>query len=178
MEEPMSKPPTVTTSQLLLRAPEPSDVEPLFEIQGDTDAMRYTYSAPSPEATADYLARYAARFDEDGFAPWTAVLRSEDRVVGWGGLNRDPVQPHWGVEVAYFIHPGYWRRGLAGEIVTASLELASKLGLREVLAFTRPTNIASRAVLFKTGFRYVRYVPEIERDQYVVDCTGYLTRAP
>jgi RimJ/RimL family protein N-acetyltransferase len=163
----MSIPPEVTTPRLLLRAPEPADVDPLFEIQGNADAMRHTYVAPSRDASAEYLARYAARASLDGFAPWTAVLRDEARVVGWGGLNRDPKEPHWGVEVAYFIHPSHWGRGLASELVIASLELASALGLREVFGFTRPANLASRAVLLKTGFRFVGYVHELERDRYV-----------
>lgn len=157
----------MATARLLLRAPEPADVTPLFEIQGDAEAMRHTYVAPSAQATAEYLARYAARFAEDGFAPWTAVLRDEARIVGWGGLNRDPAEPHWGVEVAYFLHSSYWGRGLATELVRASLELAAKLGLPEVVGFTRPANLASRAVLRKTGFRYVGHVPALERDQYV-----------
>lgn len=121
------------------------------------------------EATAAYLDAYSARFAEDGFAPWVAVLHAERRVVGWGGLNRDPKEPHWGVEVAYFIHRSYWGRGLAGELVQASLGLAFRdLGLPEVFAFTRPANHASGRVLGKAGFNFLRHVPELERDQYVV----------
>lgn len=165
----MQTPPTLRTSRLVLRAPEPADVDALFEIQGDPEAMRHTYVAPDRDATARYLERYAARFVEDGFAPWTVVLVSEARVVGWGGLNRDPDAPHWGTEVAYFIHPGYQGRGLATELVRASLELAfERLGLAEVGAFTRPENAASRRVLEKTGFAFVRHVSELERDQYAV----------
>jgi RimJ/RimL family protein N-acetyltransferase len=162
-------PPTVETCRLLLRAPTAADVDPLFEIQGDPRAMQFTFCAPDREATAERIAAYAARFAEDGFAPWTAVLRAEDRVAGWGGLNRDPEAPEWGPEVAYFIHPAYWGRGLATELVTASLDLAfRRLGLAEVGAFTKPENGASARVLRKTGFSFVRYVPELGRDQFAV----------
>ena len=157
------------TRQLFLRAPESADVDALFAIQGDAEAMRHTYLAPERDATARYLEAYAARFPEDGFAPWTAVLEREDRVVGWGGLNRDPKAPHWGTEVSYFIHRSYWGRGLATELVHASLRLAFRdLGLSEILAFTRPANHGSRRVLEKAGFAFERYVPELERDQYGV----------
>jgi len=78
----MIGPPTRRTSRLLLRAPERTDVDSLFAIQGDPEAMRYTYCSPSREATATRLEEYAARFAEDGFAPWIAVLAAEDRVVG------------------------------------------------------------------------------------------------
>jgi ribosomal-protein-alanine N-acetyltransferase len=131
--------------------------------------MRHTYIAPDREATAAYLDAYSARFAEDGFSPWVAVLREERRLVGWGGLNRDPKEPDWGVEVAYFIHRFYWGRGLASELVQASLALAFRdLGLPEVIAFTRPANHTSSRVLIKAGFIFLRHVPELERDQYVV----------
>jgi len=99
-------PPTVRTPRLLLRAPEPADVEALFAIQSDAEAMRHTRVARDREGTARLLEAHAARFPEDGFAPWTAVLRSEGCVVGWGGLLRDPEVPQWGPEVAYFLHRG------------------------------------------------------------------------
>lgn len=131
--------------------------------------MRHTYVAPDREATAAHLDAYSARFAEDGFSPWVAVVREERRVIGWGGLNRDPKEPHWGVEVAYFIHRSYWGRGLASELVQASLALAFRdLRLPEVIAFTRPANHASRRVLMKAGFSFRRHAPELERDQYAV----------
>lgn len=163
----MPGPPTLETRRLLLRAPRAADVDALFEIQGDPAAMRFSYCAPSREDTARYLQAYAARFDEDGFAPWTVACRDDERVVGWGGLNRDPKAPHWGTEVAYFFHPDCWGRGLATELVTAALAHAfGELGLSEVGAFTMPANRASARVLEKTGFVRVGYVRELERDRF------------
>ncbi len=165
----MPGPPTRRTSRLLLRAPEPADAEALFAIQGNPEAMRHTYRAPSLEATAAHLESYAARYAEDGFAPWTAVLTAEDRVVGWGGLNKDPNAPEWGVEVAYYIDRAYWGRGLATELVRESLTLAfGDLGLDTVGAFAKPENVASVRVLLKAGFTRVRFVPELERDEYQI----------
>ena len=144
----MTKPPTRHTPRLLLRAPEPADVDSLFAIQGDSEAMRYTFCAPSREATAAHIVSYAARFAEDGFAPWTVVLEAEQRVVGWGGLNKDPSAPEWGVEVAYYLNPAYWGRGLATELVHESLVLAfDELGLEDVgrLREARERRLGSRA---------------------------------
>lgn len=163
----MTGPPTRRTPRLLLRAPEPADIDPLFAIEGNPEAMRYTFCAPSSEATMAHIHSYAARFVEDGFAPWTAVLASEERVVGWGGLNKDPKEPWWGVEVAYYFDPAYWGRGLATELVRESLALAfDDLGLDHVGAFAKPENAASVRVLIKNGFELVRFVPELERDEY------------
>ena len=163
----MSGPPTIETPQVLLRAPEPGDIDALFEIQRDAHVMRHTFIARDRAATEQFVSSHADRFDEDGFAPWTATLKSEGVVVGWGGLNKDPIAPEWGPEVAYFIHPAYHGRGLATEIVHAALGLGfDVLALPEIYAFTRPANVGSRRVLAKTGFTCVGYVPELERDRY------------
>jgi RimJ/RimL family protein N-acetyltransferase len=170
----VSKPPTRETHQLLLRAPEPADIDALFEIQGNDAAMRFTYCAPDRAATASFIDAHAARFDEDGFAPWTALLRGDGRIVGWGGLNRDPDMPQWGVEVTYFVHADYWGRGLATEIVAASLEHAfGDLSLREVLAFARPANHASVRVLAKAGFSRTRFVADLQRDEFRISSSRW-----
>jgi ribosomal-protein-alanine N-acetyltransferase len=173
----LTKPPTRRTARLLLRAPEPSDVDPLFAIQGDAEAMKFTYCAPSRDATAVRLEEYAARFAEDGFAPWTVVLAAEDRIVGWGGLNKDPGEPEWGTEVAYYFDPAYWGRGLASELVRESLALAFDdldLDLDYVGAFTMPENAPSARVLLKTGFEQIRFIPELERDEYRISNDSWM----
>ena len=174
----MSGPPTRRTLRLLLRAPEPADAEALFAIQGDSEAMQHTHCSPSLEATAAHLESYAARFAEDGFAPWTAVLDAEDRIIGWGGLNKDPNAPEWGVEVAYYIDRAYWGRGLATELVRESLTHAfGDLGLDFVGAFAKPENAASVRVLLKAGFERVRFVPELERDEYRISSDLWSTQS-
>jgi [ribosomal protein S5]-alanine N-acetyltransferase len=155
------------TARLRLRAPEEADVDAVFAIQGDGAAMRFTYCAEDRAATAAFLRAHADRFAVDGFAPWLAILAEEDRVVGWGGLIKDPKEPHWGVEVAYFLDRAVWGRGLASEIVAAALDHAfADLRLPEVGAFVRPANRASVRVLEKAGFARTGYVPELERDAY------------
>ncbi len=38
----------------------------------------------------------------------------------------------------------------------AILDIATKLGIRDLVAFTLPTNLGSRGVMEKAGFRYER----------------------
>ena len=165
----MSAPPIVCTRQLRLRPTRDDDVDALYAIHGDRQAMRYTWWAPDREALVSRLAAYAARHASDGFSPWTAELRAGGPVVGWGGLCVDPFEPVWGPEVIYMIHPGHWGCGLASEIVGASLAWAfGELRLPRVGAFARPENLGSLRVLAKSGFALMGYVPELERNQYVV----------
>lgn len=155
------------TERLTLREFRDSDVDPLYEIQGNRHHMRFTFWAESRDACEMWLRRYASSRALNGFAPWTVMLRSEERVIGWGGLNIDPTTPGWGPEVTYFIHPTYAGRGLATEVVTASLGHGfADLALPQISAFTRPENRASARVLEKCGFRFLRYEPALQRDHY------------
>lgn len=158
------------TKRLLLREFEVSDVDPLFEIQGNLEWMKHTVATKSREECADWLGRYAASAPVNGFAPWTAVHREDHCVVGWGGLNIDPLDTRWGVEISYFMHPGYAGQGLATELVLEALRCANdELGLESVGAFAMPQNTGSVRVLLKAGFRLVGFERELERDYFVID---------
>ena len=161
--------PVFYTLRLVLRPFRDSDLDSLYEIQGNRDHMRFTFWAESRAACEIWLRRYEGLRDVNGFAPWTIVHRAEERVIGWGGLNIDPNAPGWGTEVSYFIHPSYEGRGFATEIVWASLRHGfADLSLQEIGAFARPENQPSIRVLEKCGFKFLRYEPALERNHYVV----------
>lgn len=167
--------PEVHTSRLVLREFRDSDVDPLYEIQGNRDHMRFTFWAESRAACESWLRRYADARQANGFAPWTIVHRPEGRVIGWGGLNIDSSAPEWGTEVSYFIHPDYQGRGFATEVVQCSLRHGSKeLGLSQIGAFTMPQNHASAQVLKKCGFKFLRYEPALERNHYELQRADWL----
>jgi ribosomal-protein-alanine N-acetyltransferase len=84
------------TDRLILREFGDSDVAPLYEIQGDRERMQLTFWAESRAASEAWLRRHANARRVNGFAPWTIVHRSDQRVIGWGGLNVDPFAPGWG----------------------------------------------------------------------------------
>lgn len=155
------------TTHLVLREFKDSDVDPLYEIQGNRDYMRFTYCAESRAACESWLRRYAESRRANGFAPWTIVLRSDDRVIGWGGLSIDPAAPEWGPEVSYFIHRAYKGRGFATELLRCSLRHGfNDLRLRQIGAFAMPENEASIRVLTKCGFKFLRYEPTLLRNHY------------
>jgi [ribosomal protein S5]-alanine N-acetyltransferase len=158
------------TRHLVLREFRDSDVDPLYEIQGNRDYMRFTFCAESRAACESWLRRYAQSRRVNGFAPWTIVLRSTGRVIGWGGLNIDPQAPEWGPEVGYFIHPACQGRGFASELVRCSLRHGfNDLQLKRIGAFARPENEASIRVLAKCGLKILRYEPALLRNHYELE---------
>lgn len=162
-------PTTIETPRLVLRPFDDTDIDDLFRIQGNPDAMRYTFCPTSRSEAEQRLRAYAALEKELGFVPWTVVLRAEARIIGWGGLTIDPFDPGWGVEIVYFFDPTYWGQGYATELVQASLEHGfAGHGLPEIGAFAHPHNAASIHILEKCGFRYGSYEPLLTRNRYAI----------
>jgi ribosomal-protein-alanine N-acetyltransferase len=152
---------------LILRRPRLADVPALFEFLGDPAAMQHTHLDTSLRDCRRRVAAHDWQRRRDGYGPWTVIARAEGRIIGWGGLYTDPLDPGWGAEVGYFFHPDAWGLGYASELVAAALDLADHvLKLPEVRAFARPENSASRRVLEKAGFEIVRFVPGMERWLY------------
>jgi RimJ/RimL family protein N-acetyltransferase len=164
----------IETLRLTLRAFQDDDIDPLFAIQGNHDAMRYTHVAESRQDCAHWHRTFAALESTCGFAPWTVVLRAAGCVIGWGGLSIDPFDPGWGVEVSYYFHPAYWGRGYATELVRATLQYGfDVLALEVIGAFVRPANVASVGVLEKCGFTLRGYEPRLERNRYEIQRSAW-----
>ena len=160
-------PAVLETPRLLMRPVLPSDAEAFFAFLGDPDAMCYTYCHTSLRECRRRLAAFEWQRHKRGYAPWAAIAKADDRLVGWGGVYVDPFDPRWGPELGYSFHPGAWGQGFATELAHACLEWADRvLCLPEVSAFAHSDNAASRRVLDKVGLVAVRTVPEMDRILY------------
>ena len=157
------------TSRLSLRAYEPDDLQALFRIQNNREAMPFAFYANDLEECRVFHEAHAKQRAVVGFAPWVARLKATAQIVGWGGLLIDPFEPGWNIEVAYFFDVAHRRQGLASELVHASLAHGFEdLAMEEIGAFARPANTPSIGVLEKAGFRFVRYEPKLERNRYAI----------
>jgi ribosomal-protein-alanine N-acetyltransferase len=155
------------TPRLRLRSLQPGDAPSLFAIQGNPEAMRYTHCAPSLDDCARRLQAFEESRAANGLAPWVVLDRTDDRVLGWGGLAVDPFDPGWGIEVLYFFDPACWGRGYACELVRAALDHAfGPLALAAVDACAMAENLASIRVLQKCGFVLLRHEPALARQRY------------
>jgi RimJ/RimL family protein N-acetyltransferase len=102
-------------------------------------------------------------WDRHGFGLWLLRDRATGEMVGRGGLQHTFVADLHEVEAGWAIVPERWGQGLATELAFACVETAfGELGLREIIAFALPENVASRRVMEKTGFRYEREIMHVE----------------
>lgn len=155
------------TDRLILSAPKLVEVPELYEFLGDKDAMQYTHCDASIAECRRRIAVHEWKRRQDGFAPWTIREKQTEKAIGWGGLYEDPFDPGWGIELAYYFRPSVWGQGYATELCRAALEVADKqVGAETVSAFADPRNTASNALLKKMGFKYRRFIQEMNRNLY------------
>lgn len=91
-----------------------------------------------------------------GFGVWV-FHKADGEFVGYAGIMRsESVEPD-STELLYAVRPEFWNQGYAREMSRAVLQFAFEWKrLKSVIAFTLPTNVGSRRVMEKCGFRYER----------------------
>ena len=102
---------------------------------------------------------------EDGLGIFVFRERATGGFVGRGALRRIEIGGATEVEVGYALAFEAWGQGYATEMAKALAAHAESHGRGPVIAYTEPTNAASRRVLEKAGFRYERDVVHHGRDQ-------------
>ena len=149
------------TQRLLLRRFTESDVDNLFDLDGDPQVMRFVNGGkPTPrdvirDETLPRLLRAYERFE--GFGVWAAIERSTGEFVGWFEFYpREDAGPDE-VELGYRLRRSAWGKGYATEGSRALIRKGfTALGVGRVVAEAMAVNAASRRVMEKAGLRYVR----------------------
>ena len=148
--------PNLETRRLIGSIPEASDAQVLESLLGDPLVGRTLGGIRSPDQVGLLLDRFRSHWAQRGFGPWIFRACDSGAFVGYGGLIETLAKVHIGqVELLYALLPRFWNRGLATEISMASVARCfGQWRLPALIAFTLPTNGASRAVIEKAGLGY------------------------
>jgi RimJ/RimL family protein N-acetyltransferase len=146
--------PELTTRRLLLRGWREGDLERFAAMNADPAVMEH-FPATLSRASSDRLVGEIQRgWAEHGFGLW-AVERADDRsFIGFVGLSRPSFEAHFtpAVEVGWRLARDAWGHGHATEAARAALRFGFEtLGLAEIVSFTVPANLRSRAVMERLG---------------------------
>ena len=148
---------TFSTERLIAERLCARHLEELCRLHQDPRVMATLGGLRSAEETKAHLEKSLTHWARHGFGLWALRDKAEGRFVGRAGLRHVFVGGGEEVELAYALAAEAWGRGLATEIARALLRLAfERLDLTEVVAFTLPTNLASRRVMEKVGFTFER----------------------
>ena len=152
---------SIDTERLRIRPFEPKqDAEPLFELWGNAEAMRFV--RPPSKNVDEVRERLEAMLESNrgaewsryGWGLWALDEGQSAQIVGLVGLfplaRRGPE-----IELAYHVVPSRWGRGYATEAGEALLDAAwRETDLDHVVAVAFEENRASTRVMEKLGMTY------------------------
>ena len=146
--------PGVATPRLLLRGWRDDDREPWAALNADAEVMAH-FPTTLTRATSDSLVDVTMHgWVEHGFGLW-ALERLEDGLfLGFTGLSRPSFEAHFtpAVEVGWRLARHAWGHGYASEAARAALAFGFEtVGLDQIVSFTVPANVRSRAVMERIG---------------------------
>src|SRR5437764_979803 len=142
------------TERLILREHVEEDAEAFYPLGTDPLVTRYLSDGDSMKSLDDarrILREYPmADYRKYGFGRWACQHKEDGVLIGFAGLKYlDDLKE---VDVGYRFLPAYWGRGLATEAARACIAYGfGRLGLKRILGFVMPENVASVRVLEKCG---------------------------
>ena len=159
------------TERLLLRLPEPSDVDALAEAFADPEVVRYLSGIPlTREETLEAIDRMRAHWERYGSGLFTVERKEDGQVVGRAGiLLWDPMRWEHGMraeldgpveaEIGWTLARRHWGNGYATEAALAARDWAlQEFDLPRLISLIHADNIRSQRVAEKLGERYERDV--------------------
>jgi len=148
----------LTTPRLGFRSWRPEDLELAMSLWGDprVTALIDARGRLTRDQVRGILQREIGNEGRVGVQYWPFFLLDSGDFVGCCGLKPHHVEPDL-YEFGFHLRFDFWGRGYATEAGAAVLSHArDALGLARLVAGHHPENHASKRVLEKLGFRYLR----------------------
>lgn len=144
----------VRTERTVLRPWRAGDFESFARLNADLEVMRF-FAAPLPRAESDALAmRLSDHVNQHGYGFWALEIPGVADFAGFVGLMPVPFGAAFtpAIEIGWRLDRAYWGRGYATEAARRCLRVGfGALRLAEIVAYTVPDNVRSRAVMTQIG---------------------------
>jgi RimJ/RimL family protein N-acetyltransferase len=139
---------TLRTARLVMRRWREEDREPFAALNADPAVMEHFPGLLTRGESDALVDRIEAAFETDGFGLWALEVGGE--FIGFTGLARPGFRPE--VEVGWRLARHAWGHGYASEAARAAVTFGfDEVGLTEIVSFTVPANVRSRAVMERIG---------------------------
>jgi ribosomal-protein-alanine N-acetyltransferase len=128
------------------------DLDFLASMLTDPETMRYFARCYTREESESWIKRQMDRYARFGHGLWLVLAKATKQRVGQVGLVLQQVEGVEELELAWYTHRPYWRRGLATEAATACRDYAFEtLARTRLISLIRPANTPSQGVARKIG---------------------------
>ena len=147
------------TERLILRHLTLDDVDAVFAVLGDAEAMEFYPQQFTRDDAVGWVTKSQERYRRDGYGLFALVLKSSGRVIGTCGLMLQEVEGGSVLEVGYHLRRDHWGHGYATEGARACMTYAfEQLGAEKIVSLIRPENLPSRRVAERNGMTVERQV--------------------
>jgi ribosomal-protein-alanine N-acetyltransferase len=151
------------TERLLLRQFTLDDAHDLFILRKDKQVMQHIDRplAQSLQDSIDLIEKVNGAFDNNEGITWGITLKENPQnvigTIGYWRINKE----HHRAEVGYLLHPGFQRKGIMHEAITAVIRYGfDQMKIHSIEANVSPDNEASFKVLERTNFVREGYFKE------------------
>jgi len=144
----------LTTERLILRQWRESDRDAFARLNADPVVREFFPRVQTREESDADAARAHKAIDERGWGFWAVEVRGGASFIGFVGLSIPGIETHFSpcVEIGWRLLKEHWGKGYASEAAVECLRFGfEKLTLEEIVAFTVPLNVRSRAVMERIG---------------------------
>jgi RimJ/RimL family protein N-acetyltransferase len=155
------------TERLLLKEFELSDANEMFDLNSDTDVIKFTGDKPFKNIEeAQALITNYDQYEKYKMGRWTVLAKQTNEYLGWCGLKyHEDVKE---VDIGFRFHQKYWGRGYATESAAACLKYGfENLNLNRIIGRVLKENMASIKVLEKIGMK-------LEKEELLHDAPGLI----
>lgn len=144
------------TPRLALRTWREDDIDAFVQVAADPAVYDFLPGPWTREKVGALVAAQNAGYARHGTCYFAATLRETGTLLGFVGLKYQdfdqPFAPCF--ELGWCLGTAYWGQGYASEGARACIAHGFEaLGLEEIVSFTVPANLRSRAVMERLGMR-------------------------
>jgi RimJ/RimL family protein N-acetyltransferase len=152
------------TERLLLRVPEPSDLDGYATILGDPEVVRFLgMRRQTRDESAAAIERMLRHWQRHGIGLFSVLRKSDERLLGragfllwepqrWVHAMREDLDGPLETEIGWTLGSAFWNRGYATEAALACRDWAlGERDLTRLVSVIAPGNAASIRVAEKIG---------------------------
>jgi len=142
------------TERLILRRWREADRIPFRSMNADVRVAEFLSRARDAASSDALMEGIETHFDVHGFGLFAVELRESGEFAGFVGLSVPDFEAAFtpAVEIGWRLAAEYWGKGIATEAAREVLRYGFEdVGLNDVVSFTVPANVRSRAVMERLG---------------------------